>query len=385
MKHRVVATVWLVTTQTQNGLNMPPKGYYEVPTDCYLFKYDKQPEEQVRQWVLFELLSTYGYLINHIKTEVTIKYGTVNCRADIVIYQNQKPFIVIECKRRDGYRKSQEPMAQAKSYAAAPVINAPFAVYTDGNSWQVEKLTAHGWVVYPDIPNNKGYTATIHLADWLNDLHEVKSVLYWLHQNIPTKYSLQFLQASQPMFVGSSLITSGTDEHLLIALDNLLRSVATKDDFNGYHYEKLNTSFVHVQQYLSSIGAKNYANDPFEYNRHELLTIPYFQLSQLVADTAAIRNDQTVAAIELLAVLYRQLKDIAQRPSKYKFELAYAVTTSLFEYIDIGLVRNLNINLPDKTDVQELNEVRERCKCAWKEFIAERSKVKELINVVLAR
>jgi predicted type IV restriction endonuclease len=159
---------------------MPPNNYYDVPTECHLYSKKTQPEEEVRQWVMFELLSTYGYTINQIKSEVTVKYGTINCRADVVVYLNEKPFVVIECKRRDGYRKSQNPMAQAKSYAAAPAINAPYAVFTDGNKWLVEKLTEHGWVVYPDIPKNKGVDKTsIQLDEVLNDLHDAQPALYW--------------------------------------------------------------------------------------------------------------------------------------------------------------------------------------------------------------
>jgi hypothetical protein len=48
---------------------MPPKAYTPIPTNCYLFGKTDKPEEQVRQWVLFELLGTYGYNISQLKVE----------------------------------------------------------------------------------------------------------------------------------------------------------------------------------------------------------------------------------------------------------------------------------------------------------------------------
>jgi hypothetical protein len=46
---------------------MPPKSFYEINPKAYLFgKSDETPEEKVRQWVLFELLSTYGICINNL-------------------------------------------------------------------------------------------------------------------------------------------------------------------------------------------------------------------------------------------------------------------------------------------------------------------------------
>lgn len=65
---------------------MPPKPFYEVSPQAYLFnKNHETPEEKVRQWALFELLSTYGICINNIDVERQVKVGTRNHRADIVI------------------------------------------------------------------------------------------------------------------------------------------------------------------------------------------------------------------------------------------------------------------------------------------------------------
>ena len=80
---------------------MPPKPFYEVQPSAYLFvKYDgDKPEEKVRQWALFELLSTYGVFINNIVTERPVKVGTRTHRADIVVLRDGAPYVVIECKK----------------------------------------------------------------------------------------------------------------------------------------------------------------------------------------------------------------------------------------------------------------------------------------------
>jgi hypothetical protein len=168
-------------------------------------------------------------------------------------------------------------------------------------------------MIYPDIPriiNNNGCTS-LSLDTLLLDQADLLPVLYWLHQPVPTTCSLDFLAALQPIFCGSSTITNGTHRHLTIALDNLLRAVATKDSYNDYHHGKLAAAFGHVQEYLLSINAKNYAGEKVEYNWHELLTIPKMQLDDVISNVSDLNNDLNVGAIRLLIALYDQIRDIS--------------------------------------------------------------------------
>ena len=48
---------------------MQHKPFYKVPLDCYLFGVNHKPEEEVTQWVLFELIRYYGYSIDQIEVE----------------------------------------------------------------------------------------------------------------------------------------------------------------------------------------------------------------------------------------------------------------------------------------------------------------------------
>ena len=56
------------------------------------------PEEWVRQHVLRYLVDELGYSTSAIALEVPIPINGMRKRADIVIYQQDKPYIMIECK-----------------------------------------------------------------------------------------------------------------------------------------------------------------------------------------------------------------------------------------------------------------------------------------------
>ena len=56
------------------------------------------PEEWVRQHVLKFLVDELGYSTSAIALEVIIPINGMRKRADIVVYQQEKPFIMVECK-----------------------------------------------------------------------------------------------------------------------------------------------------------------------------------------------------------------------------------------------------------------------------------------------
>ena len=80
------------------------------------------------------MLSTYGYHINDIKIEVPSKMGSGYHPADIVIYSDHHPYIVIECKKT-GSNKQDEAIKQFITYATGLT---QFAVYVDGQNWIVK-------------------------------------------------------------------------------------------------------------------------------------------------------------------------------------------------------------------------------------------------------
>jgi hypothetical protein len=130
---------------------MQHKPFYTITENCYLFARKAGPEEDVRQWTLFELIRYYGYSIGQMKIEKAVQYSTRKGFIDILIYINDKPFIVIECKRQKGYSKKKDHMKQAISYASADSIQADFCVFSDENVCQFQRKTAAGWFNIPPI------------------------------------------------------------------------------------------------------------------------------------------------------------------------------------------------------------------------------------------
>lgn len=60
------------------------------------------PEERVRQWIIGELLDTFGVPAHLMMSEAGMKYAAKSYRADILIYdRNGAPLAVVECKRPD--------------------------------------------------------------------------------------------------------------------------------------------------------------------------------------------------------------------------------------------------------------------------------------------
>lgn len=110
--------------------------------------------------LLFELIRYYGYSIEQIKVEKSVQYGTRRGFIDIIVYLDDKPFIVIECKRKTGCNKNKDHMKQAISFANADSIQAEYCVFTYGNIWQVKRKTAAGWVNYPNISKLKNNNET---------------------------------------------------------------------------------------------------------------------------------------------------------------------------------------------------------------------------------
>lgn len=219
---------------------MQHKPFYKVPNDCYLFGANHKPEEEVTQWVLFELLRYYGYSIDQIEVEKTVQYGTCHGRLDILVHFDGKPFIVIECKRQKIYSKNKCPMKQAISYANADSIQAEFCVFTNGSLWQVKRKTAAGWINYPNIPKLKNNNETaFEFSSLLHDLDEIKPVLHWLYQPISGEDTVNFIQAIQPIFCAHSIITTGTNKILLDIIDHVCRGITIKPEINGYHIGKL--------------------------------------------------------------------------------------------------------------------------------------------------
>ncbi|MDR0785129.1 MAG: N-6 DNA methylase, partial [Treponema sp.] len=102
-------------------------------TNCLVRKKEVKltPEEVIRQMYLDTLLNTYQYPHDRIAVESEIMFGREKKRADIVIFDKDKPtaqYIIIELKKP----KLKDGKEQLKSYCNA--TGAPMGVWTNGKS-----------------------------------------------------------------------------------------------------------------------------------------------------------------------------------------------------------------------------------------------------------
>ena len=101
------------------------------------------PEERVRQWFI-GILSDKGMVPAHLMmSEVSMKYGQKNWRADIVVYASDgSPLAVVECKRPD-VPISEAVAEQALRYTSVQEVKYIFL--TNGKETYVYKRNGGGF------------------------------------------------------------------------------------------------------------------------------------------------------------------------------------------------------------------------------------------------
>lgn len=87
------------------------------------------PEEWVRQHILKFLMDDLGYSSSAIALEVPIPINGMRKRADIVVYQQEKPLIMVECKATN-VPISQATFDQIARYNI--VLGSQFLMVTNG-------------------------------------------------------------------------------------------------------------------------------------------------------------------------------------------------------------------------------------------------------------
>jgi type I restriction enzyme M protein len=89
------------------------------------------PEELVRQLFLYRLINTYQYPVSRIQVEAPINFGREVKRADIVVFDKDKPtvqYIIVELKKP----RLKDGKGQLKSYCNA--TGSPMGIWTNGES-----------------------------------------------------------------------------------------------------------------------------------------------------------------------------------------------------------------------------------------------------------
>jgi superfamily I DNA/RNA helicase len=133
--------------------------FYAIPPEEYLFQQlvsDDSPEERVRQWLLRELIESYGFpkeLFDGrtVNIEVPITIGSRQCFVDVAIQKefqgDPKPLVLFEVKRLD----STEGIDQLHGYLSA-CPTARIGVWTNGCELKCFIKNGNQIESRPDIP-----------------------------------------------------------------------------------------------------------------------------------------------------------------------------------------------------------------------------------------
>lgn len=140
--------------------------------ECLVRKTDiiLTPEEAVRQLFLDRLINEYKYPVSRIKLEHGIHFGREVKRADIVIFEKERPtteYIIIELKKS----KEKEGKEQLKSYCNA--TGATMSVWTNGS--QITFFNRKDPNYFEEIPNIP--TETQSLKDILDEPFTLKDLI----------------------------------------------------------------------------------------------------------------------------------------------------------------------------------------------------------------
>ena len=108
------------------------------------------PEEWVRQnWIQY-FVTVKKYPAALLSIEKEIKIGEVRKRCDIVVYKEDKPWMIVECKQ-PGVMLSEDTLMQALRYNMAGCCS--YLIISNGDDskgWQIENENAKEITDLPD-------------------------------------------------------------------------------------------------------------------------------------------------------------------------------------------------------------------------------------------
>jgi Holliday junction resolvase len=363
-----------------------PQQYYEIPEEAYLFGKqltERSKEEKVRQWALFELLSFYRINIRDIKIEVPIKVGTRTHFADIVVYKEHLPYIVIECKHQEE-DKEQQSIEQAISYANSNTLKAKFAIYTNGNVWLVKRKVEDQWVDFPDIPNYSKDLDFIKFKDLVDSLQELEPLLFWMYETVPESEAKKYFNLLESFFNPFNPLIKEVDNNLVyvvhyisLALNHLEFDINIQEnEFNLTEYceTKMILAYDYSICYVSKYSQLQ--EKPRDFNTIRLFKWGKFlpnDIQNLFRKTVFEKtiNQHESNLIRLLWVLIDYLQIILlenQRPNCdsiiYK-SIKENITGSFLKFVIPLLEEKYGISLPD--NIRDAELIRNLKKARWKE------------------
>lgn len=334
---------------------MKPNSYYDVLEDRYLFGKKSLPEEKVRQWVIYELLSTFGANINNLKIEAPVRVGTKTHYADIIIYKNHTPLIVIECKRKED-NKCETAFDQAISYASAKEISAPYAVATNGIYWKCANYRNAHWYDILEIPSlNKEEIDYIKIENLMSHFHDLKYITKYFFETISAENVKDFFQHLQEFHVGNPF-PQNIDHNLYHGADYLMR-VVTHGPLVETEYDEKNLraaykNFVNHALSHNIVKSNQVGKYPDTLNTIEkLITISYIFKNyeeKTVISTIESKLCKVIHSIVLYLIkCVKKMKAI-----NYSARDVHLIQ----DYIDSNLKKQLSLRLPKPNeDLHEFN------------------------------
>jgi len=108
------------------------------------------PEEWVRQNLLQYLVQKLQYPSSLIAVEKEIKLGALSKRFDIVVYKNEKPWMIIECKEAK-VALNEKTMEQILQYQQ--VLTAQYLFISNGHETMGAKIELGKLQALQNFPN----------------------------------------------------------------------------------------------------------------------------------------------------------------------------------------------------------------------------------------
>lgn len=208
--------------------------------------------------------------------------------------------------------------------------------------------------------------APLQMDVFLRDFVDLMPLLFWLHRAVPKNETSKYLLAMQHIFHAYSIFTEETDQGLVHGLDLLLRAISNNPHFDGYSHGKLSGAFGLFQRYLHALGEHNYAQEKFDWDIREMLTIPSSQFEDLLA-ASSVESKFDRHVIRLIVALLKHGRNQLQSPQHF-CELPPSVNMEFGDYLSLSLSSKLKLVTPDRLDDMLAGDINGLCKNAWDNF-----------------
>lgn len=223
--------------------------------------------------------------------------------------------------------------------------------------------------VTQNMPKPDHLDEAIDFAELNYSFLQLFPILYWLDQVVPSKHAGAYFDRMQRIFTRNNSVFDGTNENLLFATDNILRSLSQIQISDGYCYGKIRAAYNYLGRYLAAQG--------------EL--VPAFldgYIHDVVLETRGIvslylnkkkRSGEMDVLLMRLIVALLSYYDKINRDSLYK-DIERDVQHSLRLYLEKGLLLNYNISLPGISQIDDAERLRTLCEFKWVSSVEYRKK-----------